>query len=130
MFVPGACGCCAAGCTCDEALYESCPEDFTVTFDVLVLHPDFSTSITTGTVVITKDVDGQGNGIWFGFVFEGGLSATLYCLDGVWILDCFACGVVGEDFWLATLSVQVGSVCECPVTGTYTTEDEYEVVLE
>lgn len=123
------CCCDAAGCGCDEALYESCPEDYAVTFDVIVTHPDQSTEIGTANITITKDVDGFGNDIWYGFELEGGVSATLYCLDGVWILDCLACGFVGDDFWFAFLSVEVGSVCECPTTGTYTTVDNYDVVL-
>lgn len=128
MFVPGACGCC--GCTCEQAKFDPCPDDYTVTFDVLITHPDETTETGTATLGISKDVDFFGNDIWTGFEVEGGLSATIFCLDGVWILQCFACGVVGEDFWFAFHEVEVGTACECPATGTYTTEDNATVVLE
>lgn len=105
-------------CPCEEAVFETCPEGYTVTFDIIIVHPDQTTEPGTATVAISKLLAN----LWTGAAEGGQVSAEIYCFDGRWIIVCAACALVGDDLWFGGVSADVGSVCECPAAGAYNTE--------
>ena len=115
-----ACCCGDEECTCEQLVYDDCPAEFTVTYDAEgSFDPDCDTTMTYTIAKAQLDPADPVTRGWQGGVVNF-VSVTLFCQEGRWVLNISQDNFPFDCNAFASISLDLGSVCSCPVTGSYT----------
>ena len=129
-------GCCCekAECTCAQIDVSSCPDAFEITFTGIGVFDPACTQDFTLTANKASLASGGVDDGWSGEVIDpsGSFSSAnvvIACDGGRWVLNIAAAFYPFDCPTVQSVSLDLGSVCQCPQAGTFSVLGAYDIEI-